>query len=249
MKILLYTEKEDYVKVLGLIANDIHNDIEVDSITDCQLANVALSHPHDLIVIDDRLYDHLNASCLEVLEKTQMDAIVLLQKKSHIHRYLNLRLVDYFVSPFEWQLIDNCLRKEFRRNQVLGNLEHEGEVPHKYVLKKRTEVNLIDFKDILFFHKVDKMVQVHTEDMCYTTHDSLKHIQTQLPDSFVRVHASYIVNFDHATAIVDEGNRSYHIEFTHYNQIAMMSRKRAEELKHDTLNHYRLSFIEGARKD
>lgn len=249
MKILLFTDKTDYAKVIGLLADEIHKDIDVEVISDCQLVNVALSHPHDLIIIDDKVYDQLNVECFEILSKSQMDTIVFLQKKGNIKSYLALNVVDYFVSPLEWERIDLRLKKQFKRMMMLRNLEHEGEVSFKFVLKNKSEIQLIKYADILCFHKTHKLVKIYTTHGEYVTHDSLKHILTRLPKSFIRVHSSYIVNFSNATSIVDAGNRSFSIEFGDHDLVAMMSRKHAEELMHDTLNHYRLSFIKAPRKD
>ena len=71
--------------------------MDVEVVSECQLANSAVSHPHDLIILDDRLFECLKGQIIEVLSEYQMDVIVFLEKKDNINRYLSLNLLDYFV--------------------------------------------------------------------------------------------------------------------------------------------------------
>ena len=49
-------------------------------------------------------------------------------------------------------------------------------------------------KDILFIERNKSKATVYTKDASYETCYSLNNICEELPDSFVRVHRSYIVN-------------------------------------------------------
>jgi DNA-binding LytR/AlgR family response regulator len=248
MKILVFTEKTDYIKVLGLLAEEIHKDIDVEVISECQLANACVSDHHDLVVIDDRLYHELNEECLDALKKTQVDLIVLLGDRKNVKRYLNFNLLDYFVSPLNWEHIDERLKKQFKRSSALDHIEHKDERPQKYLLKHKSRVQFIDYADILYFEKHDKHVHVHTNHKVYESNESLKKLIGKLPDEFIRVHSAFIVNFDNARAIRSTGNRSYSIAFKSYEGVATMSRKRANELMQDTMKRYRLSYIEENKK-
>jgi DNA-binding LytR/AlgR family response regulator len=83
----------------------------------------------------------------------------------------------------------------------------------------------------------------------YETHDSLKHMIESLPNSFLRVHSSYIVNFDHAYKVVETKNKSYFISFKNYDEVAHMSRQKASDILSDPKTHSRLYFIDQKRKE
>ncbi len=247
MQILIYTEKEDYFTVIGLLCDEIHHSIEVKEITECQLANAAVSHNTDLIILDDRVYHTLTFECVEMLEKSQIRIMVLLPTKKNIKKYLALNIIDYYVSPLSWEDIDDRIRDEYRHFLILKKMIVHSK-QDKLVVKTSNEIFVLPFNDILYLEKSHKETIIHTYEKVYECHDSLKHLLIKLPQSFMRVHSSYIVNFDNAKSIIDVGNRTYHIAFDSYGDYAVMSRKRSEEILDHTLNHYRMSYIEVDKK-
>lgn len=242
MKVLLFTQKKDYIKVIGLLCKEIHKSLVVEEISAFQLANIATSHPNSLLILDDRLYHDINKECLEVLIRNKVEVMVLMTSIQSVKRYLNLNIVDYFVSPLDWQAIDMRLRKQYKKHIAIQNLKHE-EKQKKIVVKSKTEVFLVPEDDILFFEKRNKEVLIHTYDRIYVCHESLKEIMHHLSENFIRVHSSYIVNFNNAKSVISSGNRKYWIAFENYEDKAHMSRNRAEEILKDAGNHYRLSYI------
>ncbi|WP_240839345.1 LytTR family DNA-binding domain-containing protein [Acidaminobacter sp. JC074] len=247
MRIHLYTCKSDYEKVLGLLCDDIHHSIEVDCITDCQLINAAVSNSSDLFVLDDRLYDKMNRDCVDLIKSSQIKLIVLLKEKMNVKRYLAFNLVDYFVSPLNWDDIDERLRVEYRNYQFLKKSIGLG-LEERLVVKTPSEIYAIQYSDILFLEKNQKVTRIHTYDKIYECHDSLKHLLISLPNEFIRIHSSYVVNFNNANHVLDIGNRTYHVIFDDYDECAVMSRQKSEELLEHAVNHYRMSIIDVDKK-
>ncbi|MBI9014082.1 MAG: LytTR family transcriptional regulator DNA-binding domain-containing protein [Clostridiales bacterium] len=247
MNVLLYTEKSDYIKVIELLCRDIHHDIKVSHITECQLANEAVSRSLNIIILDDHLYKTLTEACIDALIKSQIRVIVFLPKKINIKRYLAFNLLDYFCSPLNWEDIDDCLRHEYRKYLMLKQVGPNDDRSNKLVVKTGTEIVVIKFSEILFFEKKQKSTIIHTHDEIYECHENLKHLLMRLPDSFFRVHSSFIVNFNNARTITDIGNRTYQITFGKEDVYAIMSRKRSEDILQHALDHYRMSFIEEKR--
>jgi len=243
----MYTEKEDYIKIVKLLCYDIHNDIEVKCITECQLAYEATSNELNVIIIDDRLYDTLTETCMDMLIKSQIRVIVFLTKKNNVKRYLSLNLLDYFQSPLIWEEIDDCLRNEYRNYMMLKHVGPHYDGSSKLVVKTGTEILVINYSDILFFEKYNKNTMIHTNEHVYECHENLKHLLIKLPDYFFRVHSSFIVNFNNAKTITDIGNRTYQISFGKKDAYAIMSRKRSEDILEHALNHYQMSFVEEKR--
>jgi two-component system LytT family response regulator len=249
MKILVFTEKQDYYKVIRLLADDLSRTVDVELVTECELVNLALSNPHDLIVIDDREYHRLNDGFLEELKINHNEVMVFLQDKSALNKYLQYNVVDYFISPVNWDHVNDRLRECVKKMTRYYRFFKSPKEPQKFLLKRKTDVILLEYDRILFFEKKDKRVLIHTYDQVYESHDSLKSIMAYLPDTFLRVHSSYVVNFNHVHEIIELRNRSYAITFKAYDQIAHMSRHRAAEIMDDAIAHFRLSYIGHRRKD
>lgn len=249
MKILVFTEKNDYMNVISQLVSDINKNVILDHVSECELANMTLSNPQHIVIIDDRLYGLLNNEFFEVLKSNQNKLLVLLKEKENIQRYLNMNVLDYFVSPMNWSRFNNTLKDAIKHMVRINQLNKGSYGIKKFLLKRKTDVLFIDFDCILFFEKKDRTVIIHTLEKTYMTHDSLKSIMVNLPESFVRVHSSYVANFNHVHEIVESKNRSYALTFKDYEKEAHMSRQRAAEMMQDKLGYYRLSFIGHKRKD
>ena len=247
MRIHLYTYKSDYEKVIRLICDDIHHSIEVNCITECQLINAAVSYSLDIFIIDDRMYENLTDDCIQLMTSSQIKLIVLLSKKMNVKRYLAFNLVDYFVSPLDWDEIDERIREEYRDYLSLKKTIGLG-LEERLVVKTSSEIHAIQYSDILFLERNKKMTRIHTYDKVYKCHDSLKYLLVKLPNEFIRIHSSYVVNFNNANHVMDVGNRTYHILFDDYDECAVMSRRKSEELLEHTINHYRMSIVEFEKK-
>jgi|GEM_PF-1226437 len=247
MQVLIYTKKQDYVKVIGLLCEEIHHSIEVNDTSECQLTNSALSNSVDLVIIDDRQYELLTSDCIQMLEEHQTKLIVLLKRKGDIEKYLSMNIVDYFVSPLSWEGIRTSIKSVYKELKYLRHLIKE-DGHDKIVVKTNSEIYFVPFKEILYLEKSNKETIIHTKNQTIECNESLKKLGNRLPETFIRVHSSYIVNFINAKHITDIGNRTYHISFDDYLDYAVMSRKKSEQLLDHAINHYRLSFIEDTKK-
>jgi len=211
------------------------------------LINAAVSYSLDIFIFDDSLYETLSDDCIQLMISNQIKFVVLLRNKMNIKRYLAFNLVDYFVAPLEWDEIDERLREEYRDFLALKKTVGLG-LEERLVVKTSSEIHAIQYSDILFLERCKKITRIHTYDKVYRCHDSLKHLLVKLPNEFIRIHSSYIVNFDNANHVMDVGNRTYHILFDDYDKCAIMSRQKSEELLEHTINHYRMSIVEVEKK-
>ncbi len=57
---------------------------------------------------------------------------------------------------------------------------------------------------------------------------NLTELENELPSQFVRIHKSYIANVNNVSKITEVGNRSYEVSFYDSEQVALMSRYKAE---------------------
>ncbi|QIB28206.1 LytTR family DNA-binding domain-containing protein [Caloranaerobacter azorensis] len=89
----------------------------------------------------------------------------------------------------------------------------------------------IPLNDILFIEKLEKNTIIHTKDKEYLSRHKLNELESKLPEEFLRVHKSYIVNIDKIIKIRNLGNRSFEIRFFNTDKVAFMSRYKFEELK------------------
>lgn len=244
MKILVFTKKNDYYNIIKQLVSSIDSSIPLERVSIAELANLTLSGPEHLLVLDDALFECLNVDFFEIIKKNQNKLLVFLKDKDQIKKYLNFNVLDYYFYPINWKRVDEKLKGAIKYRQRMDELNHTSNRINKFILKRKTDVIFIDYDEILFFKKKERLVVIHTKSKKFESHESLKNIMTNLPRNFIRTHNAYVVNFDHVYEVTEEKNRSYKIAFKDYEESVCMSRQRAEHIKQDKFDHYRLSFIE-----
>lgn len=82
----------------------------------------------------------------------------------------------------------------------------------------------IDLPQILWIESLSDYLKVHTQDQEYPTKERISKLEAILPDHFIRIHRSYIVNKHHVTFFSSDSLRLA-------NQELPISRKYREETK------------------
>lgn len=99
---------------------------------------------------------------------------------------------DYLLKPFSFdrffQAVNRVMERSATRNPV-----QEG----KYILLKADKkVHRVRLQDILAIEGLGDYIKVHLDGSFLVVHDTLKNILDALPDSFFRVHKSWVVAID-----------------------------------------------------
>lgn len=70
-----------------------------------------------------------------------------------------------------------------------------------FFVKSSGQQHKINFDDILFVESIKDYVNIKTEKQEYIVLDTLKSLENQLPENFIRVHRSYILNKLHIKSV------------------------------------------------
>ena len=111
---------------------------------------------------------------------------------------------DYAVEAFEVEAID-FLMKPISLERFLASVERikkalseKGEPRQTgdfITIKEGKRIYKVNLNDINFLQAFGDYVRIFTSSKTYITKDRMHHFQEQLPDNFVQVHRSYIVNW------------------------------------------------------
>ena len=74
---------------------------------------------------------------------------------------------------------------------------------HLYVNANRKHVKIL-FQDILYIESLKDYVRIHTSTQKIMTKDKISLFEHKLPDHFIRVHRSFIVNIHKITAFTHQ---------------------------------------------
>lgn len=157
----------------------------------------------DLVFLDIQMPGYSGLELLNQLDTLPMVVFVTAYEEYAVKAFEN-NSVDYLLKPVEQErlaiTIDRIKEQSFDRNasiQYLRKLLAEAEVPKSITtipVKVGNKINLIHVPDICYFEARDKYVYIHTKDKDYLIDHALSFLMERLPEQFIRVHRTYIIN-------------------------------------------------------
>ncbi|WP_430886067.1 LytR/AlgR family response regulator transcription factor [Fusibacter sp. JL216-2] len=228
---------ENNIPTRKLIANllgDIHSNHKcymADSLN--STLSLLESHRFDLVIINLDLDEPLNGIGVgqSIQDKVHSVKIIAISASPDLAlQALQIHAYDFVLKPINLlhfkQKLEHALLEIDKRKIGRNNLQKHD----RLLVKTKKEIHWIPFKKIIFIEKLHKDVYIHTEDDAISVRQNICDIHALLPEGFLRVHKSYIVNADHITKIVEHGDRSYEIYFLSCEKTAYMSRYQAPVL-------------------
>lgn len=100
-------------------------------------------------------------------------------------------VIDYLLKPISFGRFEKSALKaqeRFPTNETSAN--------SYFFVKSSGQQHKINFDQILFVESIKDYVNIKTENQEYIVLDTLKSLESQLPENFVRVHKSFILNLN-----------------------------------------------------
>lgn len=94
------------------------------------------------------------------------------------------------------------IKRYQRKEHLIHELEAKTAKNQQTQIQVRSDRKLrpIDLKDILYIESLADYVKIHTKDAQIITKEKISDLENQLPESFLRVHRSFLVNKAHITS-------------------------------------------------
>ena len=99
--------------------------------------------------------------------------------------------------------VQKIKEKDRRVNEVTEELKRERE--EEIELRVNREKVVLMLKDILFVESMGDYLKIHTSEKTLTTKEKISSLKNRLPNAFVRIHRSFIVN----KSQIDSFNKEY----------------------------------------
>ena len=113
-----------------------------------------------------------------------------------------LDVIDYLLKPFSFERFHKSVFKVL--NQTKKSLTED---PEYVFIKSDKEFHKLEIASILYLKSDDNYVKIFTEDRWHMKTGSLQNWMDTLPEEFVRVHKSYIINLSKVDKL--SGNRLF----------------------------------------
>ncbi|WDF47082.1 LytTR family DNA-binding domain-containing protein [Chryseobacterium sp. KACC 21268] len=100
-------------------------------------------------------------------------------------------VIDYLLKPISFDRFEKSALKAQERFQT-----NETSANSYFFVKSSGQQHKINFDEILYVESIKDYVNIKTENQEYIVLDTLKSLESQLPENFARVHKSFILNLD-----------------------------------------------------
>lgn len=106
-----------------------------------------------------------------------------------------LDAMDYLVKPISFDRFLKAVNKFLTLVKEPESVKDKKEKRKDFIILKSDKKNYkIRFDDILYIESLDNYIKVHTTDLSIVCYDRLSAMENLLPEQFLRIHRSYIVN-------------------------------------------------------
>lgn len=140
--------------------------------------------------------------------------------------------IDYIVKPVKLERIEKTVKKlkSFEKNvpsdQILNVLKEiankkESQKMTSITVKKNDRLIFIKLDDVSFFEADNNYTKIHSESGVYLSSETISNLEIKLPNNFLRVHRSAIINKDHVNDIQKYFNSRYVVTLNNKKQTSI----------------------------
>jgi uncharacterized membrane protein (DUF485 family) len=90
-----------------------------------------------------------------------------------------------------------------QQNEELASLAERNQKSFIQVISDRKQLQ-VDLDKLLYIESLADYIRLHTSEDQIITREKISHLESKLPENFVRIHRSFIVNKEHVRAFTRE---------------------------------------------
>lgn len=207
LKCLIADDEPIARQILESYINDIPN---LELVSSCKNAfeviEVLQKQSVDLLFLDINMPKLSGISLLKSLQE-KPEVIITTAYSEYAIEGFELSVIDYLLKPFS---IERFLQAVMKVQQKFENLSSKIEVTtnqpeEKFVfVKSDKKIIKLNFDDIFHIEAYGNYIKIFANEMILTP-QTLSDFVKKLSDHFIRIHKSYVINFEHLKLI--DGNQ------------------------------------------
>ena len=150
----------------------------------------------DLIFLDIHLPKLKGLDFLSTLKKPPMVVITTAYNEFALKSY-EYNVIDYLLKPIEFSRFMMAISKVIDRNTLAEPIisSTSNEKPSLFVTVNKKKIR-IAFDQILYIESQRENIKIVTEDKTIQTRYLISDIESELPNGFLRIHRSFIINIE-----------------------------------------------------
>jgi LytT family two-component system response regulator NatR len=147
----------------------------------------------------------------------------------------------YAVHAFDLDVLDYIM-KPFSKDRLLRGISRlqkktDGRDKTKLILKSKSEVFLIEKKNIIYIERTGRSTTIYTTTGDYSSYQTLNKLAEELAGSyFFRAHRGFIINIHHVKNFSLYTKNSYTVHFKHTKSTAIITKANLDVLQAQFFN-------------
>lgn len=144
----------------------------------------------DLIFLDIQMPELTGINFMKIVGEKKKYILTTAYSEYALEGYEH-NIIDYLLKPVSFERFYKSAEKARERFPA-----DESKEDAYFFVKSSGQQHRINFADILYIESIKDYVNIRTSNEEYIVLDTLKSLENQLSERFVRVHKSFIVNLD-----------------------------------------------------
>jgi DNA-binding LytR/AlgR family response regulator len=153
----------------------------------------------DLIFLDINMPKLSGLEMAAMLPKNQK-LVITTAYSEHALESFDFHVIDYLLKPISFKRFMQAIHKleSFEQPEpVMANPVPGGRTNNFLFVKTGKQVRRIDYDSIYYIEALKEYIAIHTINEKMLVYKRMKEVEQQLPEQFVRIHNSFIVNISH----------------------------------------------------
>jgi two-component system LytT family response regulator len=202
MKTILVDDEEVAIhRLRQSLANYPSIKIIAEATNGLEAVKLINSQRPELVFLDIQMPGLNGFEVLNMLEYTPLIVFVTAYEEYAIKAFEKNSL-DYLLKPVEQERLAITIKRIMEQENQQNTLskikqlitENNTKCITTIPVKLGNKINLVPVSEIYFFEATDKYISIHTKEEVKLIDYSLTYLQDRLPDKFMRVHRTFIIN-------------------------------------------------------
>ena len=193
-----------------LIKNFMLSYEEIEIVDECENGFEGLKsiseHQPDLIFLDIQMPKLNGFEMLELIDHN-LNIIFSTAYDQYAVKAFEVNAVDYLLKPFSKERFNESMQKVLKKlnsadlipqnpKELAHSFISNEDILRRIIVKNNNKIMIIPVDQIKYLEAQDDYVKIVTAEGSALKQNTMKFFEEHLPDSFVRIHRSYLVNIN-----------------------------------------------------
>lgn len=161
-------------------------------------------HQVDLLLLDIEMPGLTGVELLKSLQEQPITIFTTAYEQYALKGY-ELQVIDYLLKPFPFDRFFGAINKALDYFNLQSKPSQPAEKKDYFFIKADYKIQKIYYSEMLYVEGMREYVRIHTTSRRITVRQSMNRLEESLPDNFIRIHRSHIINLDKLDSISPHG--------------------------------------------